>query len=135
MVPAGTIPYRAAGVAAFLLAGVAVARAPAAGDREHSVPRLGAIDTTMTTVQDARRAPRSTSDKLPEQLADCDPAQADRSPRCALHRVQLVLVGPCAPFWGATSVPLAARTSAKNACTHRANGMWRYHLVPLRTSS
>jgi hypothetical protein len=85
-------------------------------------------------VQDARRAPLSNSHQLPEQPSDFGRAQADRSPRCALKRARLVIVTPCAPFGGATSVPVSARTTAKNACAHMAKVMWRYHPVQLRTS-
>jgi hypothetical protein len=85
-------------------------------------------------LQDARRAPLYRNHQLPEQPADFGPTQADWSPRWALKRARLVLGKPCAPFFRATSVPVAARTTAKNACAHMANVMWRYHPVQLRTS-
>jgi hypothetical protein len=88
----------------------------------------------LRPAQDARRAPLSDRHKLPEQPSDFGSAQADRSPRCALKRAKLVVVSPGAPFWGATSVPVSARTTAKNACAHIAHVMWRYHPVQLRTS-
>jgi hypothetical protein len=85
-------------------------------------------------VQDARRAPRYPSHELPEQPSDFAPAQSDRSPRCALKRDKLVVLSPCPPFLGLTSVPVSARTTARNACAHIAKVMWRYHPVQLRTS-
>jgi len=85
-------------------------------------------------LEDARRRPFAPRHELPEQPADFGPAQADRSPRCALKRAKLVVVRLSAPFLRATSVPVAARTTAKNACAHMANVMWRYHPVHLRTS-
>jgi hypothetical protein len=88
----------------------------------------------LRPAQDVRRAPLSHRDKLPEQTSDFGPAQADRSPRCALKRAKLVFITPCPPFGGATSVPVSARTTAKNACAHMANVVWRYHPVQLRTS-
>lgn len=85
-------------------------------------------------VQDARRAPLYRRHQVPEQPADFGAAQADWSPRCALKRAKLVVMSLCAPFLGATPVPVSARTTAKNACAHMANVMWRYHPVQLRTS-
>src|SRR5262245_29516579 len=85
-------------------------------------------------VQDAHRAPLYHSYQLPEQPSDFGAAQADRSPRCALKCAKLVVISLCAPFLGATSVSVSARTTAKNACAHMANVMWRYHPVQLRTS-
>src|SRR5215831_9235573 len=84
-------------------------------------------------VQNVRHAPLSQRHALPEQPADFPSAQADRSPRCALKRAKLVF-SPCAPFFGATSVAVAVRTTAKNAWAHMAKVMWRYHPVQLRTS-
>ena len=84
--------------------------------------------------QDAHRAPLYTSHEWPEQPSAFGPAQADRSPRCALTRDKPVFVRPCTPFLGGTAVPVSARTTAKNACAHRAKVRWRYHPVHLRTS-
>jgi hypothetical protein len=85
-------------------------------------------------LEDACRTPFDPSHELPEQPADVGPAQADRSPRCALKRATLVVLRPDAPFLRATSVPVSTRMPAKNACAHMANVMWRYHPVHLRTS-
>jgi hypothetical protein len=85
-------------------------------------------------LQEARRAPLYHNHKLPKQPADFGPAQADWSPRWALKRARLALGNPCAPFLRATSVPVSARTTAKNACAHMANVVWRYHPVQRRTS-
>lgn len=85
-------------------------------------------------MQDARRTPLDTSHELPEQPSNFGPAQSDWSPRCALKRDKRGFVSPCAPFLGVTSVPVSARTTAKNACAHMAKVMWRYHPVQLRTS-
>src|SRR5262249_13249331 len=88
----------------------------------------------LRPVQHARYAPFSHRHKVPKQPANFGATQADWRPRWALKRAKLGLVRPLPPFWGAPSVPVSARTTAKNAWAHMANVMWRYHPVQLRTS-
>jgi hypothetical protein len=129
--PIGATLRRSARVAvAFLLAGAPGAPAPAAGGSDNSGPRLDATGATTTTAGCASRSafppPQSarTADGFrprsggPEPAVRFETGQAGRRP-------------PSAPFLGATSVPVSARTTAKNACAHMANVMWRYHPVQL----
>jgi hypothetical protein len=99
------------------------------------ITRPGLVPPTPPRpMHDACRTALYTHHELPEQSPDFSPAQSDRSPRFALKWDKLVLVSPWALFLGVTSVPVLARTTAKNACAHMANVMWRYHPVQLRTS-
>ncbi len=73
--------------------------------------------------------------QLPEQMANFATTQSDRSPRWALKLAKLLVAASRSPlFSGATSRPVSARTTAKNAWAHMANVICRYHPVQLRTS-
>ena len=127
-------PAQWARAARVLLGKQVLACARRGDDSDGGGRRLDAVDATSTSPAPPRRcAPpaRATA----RTGADFGTTQAEYSPRRALNLVRLL--GPsgiCRPFFGATGTPRSARTTAKKACAHIANVIWRYQPVHERTS-
>jgi hypothetical protein len=133
-VPTDATPRRSAlAAASFLLACAPVARAPSAGDSGNIVPRRGATGATTTNAGcSSRSAPHQP--RAARTAVGFRPRSVGPEPAVRFETGQTGLRQPLRPFLGVTSVPVSARTTAKNACAHIAKVMWRYQPVQLRTS-
>ena len=133
-VPTGATPRRSGlAAASFLLAGAPVAPAPSAGDSGNIVPGRGATGATTTNAGCSSRSALHQP-RVARTAVGFRPRSVGPEPAVRFETGQTGLRPPLHPFFWVTSVPVSARTTAKNACAHMAKVMWRYHPVQLRTS-
>ena len=73
--------------------------------------------------------------ETPEETTHLADTQRHNSPREALKAVRLLPEEPCDIFFhGGAAGRWAARSTVNSADAHMANGICRYHAVPLRTA-
>ena len=120
--PTDAIAHRSAWVAALRLTRVPAARAPAADGNDNSVPRLDATGATATSAACASRSVRPQPPAV-KTAVEFRPRSGGPEPAVRFETGQTGGRQHLRPFLGATSVPVSARTTAKNACAHMAKVM------------